>query len=214
MPIYRIFIKNPYLKKRRRNCLRYSDDALLAAKKALDSINAFFWIDFGTLLGVVREGTFLKDDIDIDISMFLSDYTPAVDAAMKKQGFKKTREFKVDEGSYAREQTYKYHGLSLDIFFYTRYDGGMYTYAFAIDPNSPDKRTILPLKQYLPDNGFTTVEFLDVVFNIPAKVSSYLAYHYGEDYVIPNPTWDYKDIEEDNIHAKYVYGRKIDEKHT
>jgi len=42
-------------------------------KEVFDRNNLTFWLECGTLLGAYRDGTFIKDDHDIDIGMWLED---------------------------------------------------------------------------------------------------------------------------------------------
>tara|TARA_Y100001954_G_C15807021_1_gene603201 strand:- start:582 stop:1232 length:651 start_codon:yes stop_codon:yes gene_type:complete len=45
------------------------DEQLEEVTKVLNEHDVFYWIDSGTLLGIVREGKLLSGDIDIDISI-------------------------------------------------------------------------------------------------------------------------------------------------
>ena len=45
------------------------DEQLLEITEILNKHDVFYWIDSGTLLGIVREGKLLSGDIDIDISI-------------------------------------------------------------------------------------------------------------------------------------------------
>src|SRR5690554_3820845 len=50
------------------------DDQLKWITSLLSSYNITYWIDSGTLLGIIREGSLLKEDNDIDISMWADDF--------------------------------------------------------------------------------------------------------------------------------------------
>ena len=49
-------------KARKKRFLKYGNETLLKAKKALESENLLFWLDYGTLLGAYREHDFIKHD--------------------------------------------------------------------------------------------------------------------------------------------------------
>jgi len=49
---------------------------MLIALQALDEIGLFYWIEFGTLLGIIRDGKLIDHDTDLDFGVLLDDYTP------------------------------------------------------------------------------------------------------------------------------------------
>jgi len=173
-------------------------EALSKAKDALDSINAFFWLDFGTLLGAIREGDFIKHDLDVDIAMKLCDYSKDVDKAMIKAGFKKTFQFEISMGKKGLEQSYEYNGAKIDIFYYQFEKEKMWTYIFDGEGVSHDH--LRPIAQYFPNNGFDRLIFKDMEFSIPKNPEKYLAFHYGDDFLIPNKNFNYK---KDSLNTKY-----------
>lgn len=167
-----------------------ADEVLCKARLALEGINAFFWLDFGTLLGAIREGDFIKHDLDVDIAMRLSDYSSDIDKAMINAGFKKTFQFEIEEGSKGLEQSYEYRGAKIDIFYYQFEEKRMWTYIYDSEGVSCDQ--LKPIAQYFPYNGFDYMNFKGAKYNIPKYPDKYLAFHYGDDFLVPNKTWDYK----------------------
>lgn len=89
--------------------------ALTAAADALDSIGVPFHLHSGTALGAHREKTFIAHDEDLDIAIFIEDYTPKVLKVLRENGFTLERAFgKMDHG---REYTFSYkNGVLFDIF--------------------------------------------------------------------------------------------------
>ena len=191
----------------------YGSESLLKAKIALDSIDVLFWIDFGTLLGAVRDNNFIKGDLDVDISMFLKDYSPKIATAMEEAGFKLISEIKIDHGQYGLEQTYDYKGLNLDIFFYTIAQDKMYMHAFMPYPPAVtmtesmlNKGGVLPIEQYLPYTGFKKTSLFGLEFTIPKDEHKHLSYHYGDDYLIPRK-WNYRNLVSDNVNASFLQNK-------
>lgn len=188
----------------------YGEESLLKAKEALESINLLFWIDFGTLLGAIRDNGFVKGDLDVDISMFLEDYSPDVAQVMEKAGFKLISEIRIDDGNYGLEQTYDYKGLNFDIFYYTLDKDKMFMHAFmpyrptvSMTESMEVNGGVLPIEQYLPYTGFKKFKIFDVEFNIPNDEHKHLSFHYGEDYMTPRK-WDYRNLKNDNVNAEFL----------
>lgn len=48
-------------------------DALRTIKKIFDKKDIFFWLDYGTMLGAVREGKMIPWDWDMDVSIWFKD---------------------------------------------------------------------------------------------------------------------------------------------
>lgn len=71
---------------------------------------------FGTMLGAVREKGFIRHDVDIDVAMWNEDYSPAVQQALEKAGFKLDHRFLIDDGDSAREETYVKNDVSIDVY--------------------------------------------------------------------------------------------------
>ena len=197
---------------RNRRFLKNGEFVLLEAKKALDSVNILFWLDFGTLLGVYRDGAFLPNDLDIDIGLFLDNYSIELENAMKKQGFELIKEFSINNKKYGLEQTYMLKGVTIDLFYYTIKDDIMYSHLFHNFPNLTYTESIkvkggfLPIEQYLPLSSFDEISFLNQKFTVPTPTDQYLSYHYGVDYKTPK-SWSYYDLENDNKNAKFLFDK-------
>ena len=71
---------------------------------------------FGTMLGAVREKGFIKHDMDIDVAMWVEDYSERVQQCLETAGFKLDRRFLIDDGKCAREETYILDNVPIDIF--------------------------------------------------------------------------------------------------
>ncbi len=62
-------------------------EALLAAKTALENVGVPWFVSFGTLLGLVREGDFISFDTDIDLGIWPEAPLDKVVASMQEHGF-------------------------------------------------------------------------------------------------------------------------------
>ncbi len=204
-PYYLPFIHRYKFKKQNKALNTHGNDVLLRAKEALESINIHFWLDFGTLLGVYRDGRLISHDFDIDIAVFLNDYSPKIEEVMQKYGFKYERKLVVDDGKYALEQGFSYQNVGLDIFYYSlNNDQVAYCHLF---PLNEDKEFIIR-ELYTTYTGFKKVHFLNTEFNIPKDTNLRLTETYGEDYRIPVTNWYTPD---DALNSKIITNKVCNE---
>jgi hypothetical protein len=211
-PFAKIYYYVFHFYKRNKRFIQNGETVLLQAKKALDNISIHYWLDFGTLLGVYRDNALLPNDLDIDLGVFLKDYSPEIENTMRKHGFKLVKEYSIDDKRYGLEQTYEFEGVTVDLFYYGFDENRMWSHVFVnhqemtFNESISKKGGLLPIEQYFPKTGFTQVTFLNNNFNIPDPAHDYLEFHYGKDYRIPRK-WNYADIENDNINAIYLHDK-------
>ncbi|WP_026473996.1 LicD family protein [Alkaliflexus imshenetskii] len=187
-----------------------SFDVLCSAKKALNNAGVEFWLDFGTLLGIHRNGAFIKNDLDIDLGIYIQTDYSIIDRCMREEGFKLFRGISLDGGQYGMELSYIKNDIKIDLFFYSQIEANRYrVHLFVNFPGCGEKQSIKkygglrPIEQYMILDGLKSCEFRGETFNIPSNVEEYLAYHYGNDYMIPR-SWDYANVEKDNLNACYL----------
>ena len=219
IPGIRPFIKwiydrtmRPY-KNRQRNqeFLRDSPGLIRAAKNAFDEIGVVYWIEFGTLLGAERHQDLISHDLDVDFGMFLNDYDAEHEKIFKKYGLRKVREILVDDGMFAREETYIFGEATMDIFYFKQRKNGLCcTYSFLPEEGSSYDYTIEKygglrvLEECVICEGFGEAVLQGIVFPAPEPKGEHLRALYGENYMIPNPDWV--------IDTKGPYRRFITEK--
>jgi hypothetical protein len=132
-PLYQNTLGKYAKKKRNEVFLKYGKEALFAMQDAFLEMDKTMWLEFGTLLGAIREKDFISHDFDIDIACFHSEYSKNDEYILKKYGFKKVREILVDEGVYGREETYQYKGVDIDIFYFYKRKNEIYCHEFAFE---------------------------------------------------------------------------------
>ena len=149
---------------------------LLDVKKILDERNITFYLVRGALLGIYREGDFIKwdDDTEIDVfeDAFLRQYEKLCELFMsigfvvrgRKPGFEGKPGEKIN--LYRNGEKLTIRGLLEDEtgkFFQTK----VYRY---------------PRKFY---ENFETIEFKGAIFRVPSPIEDYIVYVYGKDWKIP-----------------------------
>lgn len=176
-----------------RNFHRYGEELLSTLSLACSNSNVLFWLDFGTLLGAVREHDFIKHDFDIDVAVHFED-REAFQSAIKGYGFSLAREFRILDGNnlIGLEQTYSYKKVLIDIFYYKQNtENSVILDTFVPiqdDPSLADKAEIK--ETIVPYYGLKPYLFKGIPVHIPKDEVSYLKFHYGENYMIPDPNYD------------------------
>ena len=160
------------------------ENVLKVASKALSEIDVFFWLEFGTLLGVIRDGKLIEHDTDIDVGIKLQDYSPKIEEALNKYGFVKTRKFEIDDGKYGIEESYELNGVSFDIFYFTVNESEMYCHLFPFDKNNNH----IVRELYTKATKFKTIDWQGCEVNIPIDSHQRLTDTYG-DYTIKIKDW-------------------------
>ncbi len=156
--------------------------------------NIRYWLDFGTLLGIVREGRILPWDDDMDISIFEEDRQKVHDIVMpeiKKLNYRiYSRYHHIDDdvlkyGDFRafRVRNYRwffFRGyVKIDIF--VMYKKGDYYYWYELG----NKHKI---PSYLVKE-FDQIEFNGKLYTKPKDHDAYLTYHYG-NWRVPNKEYN------------------------
>jgi phosphorylcholine metabolism protein LicD len=194
-PTYKLYRKYK-IYRQNKNVKKYGLEALIKIKKVAEELNITYWLDFGTLLGAVREGKFIEHDLDLDIGMFLHEYTSKLQELLEKEGFKKTECFYIDKGKYGRKEAYNYKGVVVDIFFYTKKGKKIYCHGFRAKEGESLIEALQRNEGFLvrevtfPFNGFCEITFLGHDFTIPLNFDDYLKAYYGENYMTKNVNWN------------------------
>jgi hypothetical protein len=169
--------------------------ALTQFDKAAQEAGLNYWLVFGTLLGAIRENAFISHDCDIDVGAYLDDHKLEHEHIFKKYGFKKTRQFLIENGSYGREETYEFMGVSIDIFYFSKAKDNIYCHTFT-QINEDGTQMIgnlfnewRPREISHPLSEFRTRKLYDRTFNIPENFHDVLVCDYGENYMIPDPNY-------------------------
>ena len=182
-------------KQKKQNKIFLSRGAELLAyfKSALDKQDLKFWLTSGTLLGAYREHRLLGHDLDLDVAMFAEDREKA-SAALIAAGFKLEHEFGV-AGEDVKEQSFCYKEVKIDIFYIEKTDKNLISHVFYQKDVFSSNKKFHVIQMFFPVTDFVEYDFLGSKYLIPEKTAEYLSANYGEDFMTPNKSWDYrKDI--------------------
>ena len=188
------------IEKERSNLFKeHANETLAVINKVLGSKNIEFWLDYGTLLGAIRENDFIAHDIDLDFGVAYSkEAINAIETAFKENDILKYREFTYD-GNIV-EQTYSYKGLCFDIFYYFYDEKKMWCYGFTYENSKLEKITYgdkdvsrgFEGMRYLAEKrGVEKYQFKGAEYFVPENPHGYLIENYGANYMTPIKEWDY-----------------------
>lgn len=183
-PLYRPLLQSAQFKADNRNFLKEGDNVLQAACNVLNGAGVFHWLEFGTLLGVIRDGRLIAHDTDIDFGVFLDDQSEHIAEAFKNAGFERVHRFEIENGQYGLEESYVLNGVSVDLFYFTKTDSGMYCHLFPVINKT--ERQIRELHTTI--NTFKKIEWQGVEVHIPEDADQRLRDTYG-NYHVPNKDW-------------------------
>lgn len=163
-------------------------------EQALEKTNARFFVNFGTLMGILRSGKFISWDNDLDYGIYIDDSFSWIDLekTMAGIGMKLARQF--GHNGIVTEQTYKTDKLTVDFFAHVEDENNSYEYVYFwkkdYDYKSPNDTHVCRLKMY-KFSGTEKREIKDagIIFTAPNEAEKYLASIYTENWRIPDPNW-------------------------
>lgn len=169
-------------------------DYLVMIEDALTNAGARYFVNFGSLLGLLRSGEFISWDFDIDYGIYIDDSFSWEDLrkAMNGIGMTLARQFSFD--GLVTEQTYKTEKLTIDFFAHSEDENNSYEYVYfkkkEYKYDSLDDAHVCRLKMYkFPGITKRKITNRDIDISVPVDAEKYLASIYREDWMIPNPNW-------------------------
>lgn len=179
-----------YKEKERGDAYRqYGLEALRRFDQCMHDNNYFYTLGFGSMLGGIREHGFIKHDLDIDVYMWIEDFSATLIEAMQKAGFTWLYSYQVDDSKNGREDTFEFNGVHIDIFYlYPPKDTLPYCCDFVEQKNHKwlPRRIQLPITKERKETDFETLKLY-----VPEKAELICEYRYGPNYMTPDPSWDW-----------------------
>ncbi|MEG7862597.1 LicD family protein [Bacillus mobilis] len=186
---------------RRDGIEKYGVECLLIIREIFKAHNQEFWLDYGTLLGAIREKDFISHDLDMDIGTFnISEQKKEeIEESLKNKGIIKIKEFRVNNN--IAEQTFVYKDAYVDIFYYHEsIDKKVWCYFFEETDrieriySSDEEEIVIGWRAKTATStllGIENLEFKGEIFPVPSNYEQYVIENYGPNYMIKDKNWDY-----------------------
>ena len=196
-PIYYPY-KNYVAKKRNQSFLENALSLIKDFDKCMNQNGIAYTLAFGTMLGAVREHGFIKHDCDLDVFIWIDDFSEHIHDILQNAGFILEHTFLVEDGTLGREETFSKYEVSIDIFYiYPAINKYNYTCDFRPCPDmvtceNSMKKTgrVLARRLEIPiSRERILMPFEDTKLYVPQNYNEFLQFRYGNDYMIPNPKW-------------------------
>ena len=186
--------KKELIKERKREAIQKNGMAVMAlVQKLLKEIGIICFADFGTMLGIIREGHLLAHDLDVDMGVIVKDKTDMekIKTCLDRYGFLLWRQYIF--GDNIVEESYRFNGIKIDLNFYRITEKESKTWLFYWDPEKEyeaNTRSIVEMT-YSPITDFTTIEVQGKDICIPANAEQLLVEKYGPTWRTPDKGWIY-----------------------
>lgn len=162
-------------------CRSHIRDLFNAGVDAFEQADVTWMVDYGTLLGAIREGDFIPHDDDADFSM-LEDDADKVRNSLQQIA---------DERGYDLRESFGGHGLQLYLskvndlhvdFFFWYENGDFMDRKFYVAGTDDNKGRVVPKNWFF---DLTTAEMDGRVVRVPKNAEEWLAYRYGDTWREP-----------------------------
>lgn len=163
-----------------------------ALEEILSKTPYTYFLTFGNLLGLVREGHFLAHDNDLDYAICIDDgpVWQGLEEHLTAEGFTKTRQFLMD--GEVQEQTYRRGELTVDFFGYKNNEQETVWHGFfRKDDYIYNDRYEMHVREsyFAPIKAVHRVEYEGVLMTVPTEPEPFLESVYGPGWRVPDPAW-------------------------
>lgn len=176
----------------RRKLLR---DIFMTVVPILNEMKVEYWADFGTLLGLFREGDLILHDNDVDI-VLLNPAWDVIIRGLRRSLAKKAYHIKVTKTTdketgkqYTWVRVWGLFGAFADLYSAELCNGDEMIKLYNEGLKIP-KSFVLPTHR---------MDFKGLRVNVPCNVEGVLEYRYGDDYMVPKYMDKGRDEEENNM---------------
>ena len=191
--------------------------ALARAHTVLKGTGVSYFFDYGTFLGLIRDGGFIPNDDDIDLSILPGSAEPqCLLRAFIETGYGYVHGFRMDGVLYeftVRDPS----GLTLDVFFPARVSdkpGWMVGYDTFWEPTrkypSETANTVVETLYRVP-NALRTVSYRGVEVFVPCDAETLLREEYGPNWRVPDPTFVAREVMSCRESPTFAYRQTLEE---
>lgn len=165
--------------KKAENLLTVGRDILEILNGVSNETKVKYWLEFGTLLGKVRDNNFIGHDVNFDIGIMKDEITADFLVEIESKGFKRVDSLRLEDS--LKYLKYLYKEIEVEIFLFERLDDKVFTYY----KNNDDE--IMGYK--LSNSTLEEARFMGIETRIPRNSTKRLIEIYGENYNQPDPSW-------------------------
>ncbi|MEG0237037.1 putative 2-aminoethylphosphonate ABC transporter permease subunit [Cetobacterium sp.] len=165
---------------------RLGEKLLENGKEILERINepslktgVNYWLEFGTLLGKVRDNNFIGHDINFDIGVMENEITADFIIELETSGFKRIDSLVL--GNRLKSLKYIYKEIEVEIYLFERDGNKVITFY------KNNEKEIMGYR--LSNSTLEEVKFMGIETKIPRNSTKRLIEIYGENYNQPDPNW-------------------------
>ncbi len=178
-------------KKAYRRLQRHGWEILSRVRMALDKTDAGYFVDYGTLLGLTRDGGFIKHDDDVDFSLPDGKLSPqTLLNIMLQNGFTFKRAFLWN--GHITEITFLWKKIEVDFFYVFSGDDGR-NFSLAYDHFVTEDGLHIAkmiIRGEKPDCIGTTIKRIhDIDVPMPLVAKEFLEFSYGAGWRLPSKNY-------------------------
>lgn len=183
-----------YLKKRIRLLNKNKNKMLFLLRGYLSNHEISYWLEYGSLLGAIREKKIISHDYDIDIGLLQSEWNINIRKQLKLINFDLVREIKIDGIVY--EESYQYNQILVDFFYCPLKENIISIPVFrpfaglTWEQSLQEKKGLELYLFHQEFKGLKETEFENYNFSIPVNYHEHLLNYYGLDYMVPDENWN------------------------
>ncbi len=188
-------LKNRRLRQIKKNMKSNGPQTVFLIEDILSKNNLFFYMDMGTMLGIVREGRLLGHDLDIDVAVYANTEKEKeqIKNALTSAGCKLKYSYVVEEIGTV-EESFELNDLKFDVNYYLRDGDKDICYLMYRNPqkNYNDEKSMDVVKLSVSAvKGTKKIPFFNQEVTVPQNPEKYLAERYGENWRIPDKFYVY-----------------------
>lgn len=157
---------------------------LSLVSRVLNSLSIPFWLSSGTCLGWYRQCGFIVHSKDVDIGIFIKDYSPRILHAFQEQGLRLKHRFGKVEDSFELSFITP-DNLKLDIFFFYEDEASMWN-------GGTQARTGKKFKYLFPKFNLCLSHLDRLTVHVPCPALPYIQANYGDTWNVKVKRWDWK----------------------
>lgn len=179
---------------------------LIDTRDCLNELKLRYFLIDGTLLGLVRENDFIGHDLDVDMGVYMEDWSitdyTKLEELMNEKGLELHHAFGIFGKHF--ELSFKRNNIKIDLFFYNKKGNKRRFNAFLNGGRTlPDDILTYEYEADLIENLKET-EFKGEKFMIPAEPEKVLVAKYGKDWKTPVTNWRW-DFDPKNLISQGKY---------